>query len=144
MNTAMKFGDSAEDVEGLLNTLRDRLPTAVAESIEAELIGLDPRSVMAHVRQPHLESPFLLASLATVLAGWQRREADGSGMLLWSLIQLTSSEFPLMVRVAAVDALGQTGTEHPVPREQLKFLLRDADPGIRASAEDALANLGAE
>lgn len=141
MTTAEKFTHSAADVEGLLNTLRDRLPTNVSESIEAELIGLDPRSVMALVRQPHVESPFLLASLASVLAGWQRREAEGSGLLLWSLIQLTSSELPLMVRVAAVDALGQTGTEHPVAREQLRLLLKDPDTGVRASAEDALANL---
>jgi len=141
MKTAAKFAHSTSDVLGILNTLRDRLPTAVAESLEAELIALDPRGVMDCVRPPHLESPYLLASLAPVLAGWQRRGAEGSGRLLQTLIAMSSSEAPLMVRVAAVDALGQTGTDHPIAREQLQRLLNDSDPGIRTSARDALDNL---
>lgn len=144
MTTALKFTHSSQDIPGLLNTLRGPLPTATSERLEAELMEMDPRDVMEHVRHPFIESPYLLAALAPVLAGWQRRGAEGSGLLLQSLIELSSSSRPLMVRIAAIDALGQTGTDHPVVLEQLRKLLNDSDPGVCTSAQDAIENLGAE
>lgn len=144
MTTALKFTHSSQEIPHLLNTLRAPLPTATSERLEAELMGMDPRAVMEHVRHPFTESPYLLAALAPVFAGWHRRNAEGSGRLLQSLIELTASDLPLMVRVAAIDAMGQTGTKHPVVLEQLRKLLEDQDLGVRSSAQDALENLEAE
>ena len=142
MKTALKFTRSQDDVPSILNTLRGPLPTATSEQLEAELIAMSPREVMQHVKLPAEESPYLLAAIAPVLAGWQRRKAEGSGLVLQTLIDFTASGLPAMVRVASTDAMGQTESQHPVLLTQLRKLLGDNDPGVRASAQDALDNLG--
>ncbi|QQR44574.1 hypothetical protein JKA73_37460 [Myxococcus xanthus] len=144
MKTALKFARSQNDVPNILNTLRGPLPTATSEQLEAELMGMYPREVMEHVRQLEKESPYLLAAIAPVLAGWQRCKAEGSGLVLQTLIDMTASGLPLMVRVAATDAMGQTEDSHPILLKQLRKLLGDNDPGVRASAQDALDNLEVE
>lgn len=145
MKTALKFTRSQNDVPSILRTLRGPLPTATSEQLEAELMAMNPREVMQHVKlPPEEESPYLLAAIAPVLAGWQRRNAEGSGLVLQTLIDFTATGLSAMVRVAATDAMGQTQSCHPILLRQLRKLLVDSDPGVRASAQDALDNLGAE
>lgn len=147
MSTAIKQRrEEQQDPAALVDELRSaRLPAYKRDQLERELALVPATKVTPHcVPEPH-ESPHLLASLANVLAAWYREGSDRSpDMFLRALIEMSGSRFPLMVRVAAVDALGLTNSTHKIVLEQLKNLQSDPDASVSASASDALENLGVQ
>ena len=143
MATAAKQRKIEQDLGALLRALSERQPTSLADQYERELAQFTPYTVLEKVAVRKEQSPYLLASFANVLAAWYRNGLYTPEILLNRLLEMTTKGYPLMVRVAAVDALGLTGTHHSFVHDYLRsFAHSESNEGVRASAADALENLG--
>lgn len=134
------------NLDALLRLLSDPLSVEREDQVQAWISEFEPGVVAEAMDRMASEdgglSVDLLASMSSVVARWYRDGARTSpDRLLQSLIGLASPQKPLMLRIAAIDALGVTETQNPAVREHLDVYLKDASPAVRSSAEDAIYNL---
>jgi hypothetical protein len=132
--------DPKEDVD-IVQALHEPMATAQAERLACRLVHhMSHGDLLELASEDH--NQFLLGALATAV-GELLREQPGTVPLVKVLLKLAEQGQELGVRVAALDAMGASGTDH----EEIRLLLgglKDApteNPAVCSAASDAVKSL---